>query len=152
LRHHLGYAPGAERPDAQPNHRNGTSAKTVLTDDGALPLAIPRDRAGTFAPQLVPKHARRLPGFDAKVLSLSARGLTVREIQAHLEELYGIEIAPDLVSTVTDAVVDEGTAWQQRPLEPVYPVVILDALRVKRRDEGTVRNKAVYLALQGERI
>lgn len=147
LTHHLGYAPGAERPDAQPNHRNGTTPKTVLTDDGALPLAIPRDRAGTFAPQLVPKHARRLPGFDAKVLSLYARGLTVREIQAHLEELYAVEISPDLVSTVTDAVVDEVTAWQQRPLEPVYPVVILDALRVKMRDEGTVRNKAVYLAL-----
>jgi transposase-like protein len=147
LTHHLGYAPGAAKPAAQPNHRNGTTPKTVLTDDGALPLAIPRDRAGTFAPQLVPTHARRLPGFDAKVLSLYARGLTVREIQAHLEELYAVDVAPDLISTVTDAVLEEVGAWQQRPLEALYPVLILDALRVKIRDEGTVRNKAVYLAL-----
>jgi transposase-like protein len=151
LTHHLGYAPGAARPEGQPNHRNGTTPKRVLTDDGDLDLAVPRDRAGTFAPQLVPKHARRLPGFDAKVLSLYARGLTVRDIRAHLEELYGVEIAPDLVSTVTDAVADEVTAWQQRPLEPVYPVVVLDALRVKVRDEGVVRNKAVYLALGVDR-
>lgn len=151
LTHHLGYAPGAARPPGQPNHRSGTSPKTVLTDDGELELAVPRDRAGSFAPQLVPKHARRLPGFDAKVLSLYARGLTVREIQAHLEELYAVAIAPDLVSAVTDAVVDEVAAWQQRPPEPVYPVVIFDALRVKVRDEGTVRNKAVYLALGVDR-
>jgi len=147
LTHHLGYAPGQDKPADQPNHRNGTTPKTVLTDDGALPLAIPRDRAGTFAPQLVPKGVRRLPGFDAKVLSLYARGLTVREIQGHLEELYQIAIAPDVISTVTDAVLEEVTAWQQRPLDPVYPVVILDALRVKIRDEGVVRNKAVYLAI-----
>ena len=147
LTHHLGYAPGEEKPASQAKHRNGTTPKTVLTDDGALPLAIPRDRAGTFAPQLVPKGVRRLPGFDAKVLSLYARGMTVREIQGHLEELYHIAIAPDVISTVTDAVLDEVTAWQQRPLDPVYPVVILDALRVKIRDEGVVRNKAVYLAL-----
>lgn len=147
LSHHLGYPPGAAKPADQPNHRNGTTPKTVLTDDGALPLAIPRDRAGTFEPQLVPKGVRRLPGFDAKVLSLYARGLTVREIQGHLEELYQIAIAPDVISTVTDAVIEEVTAWQQRPLERVYPVVILDALRVKIRDEGVVRNKAVYLAI-----
>jgi putative transposase len=147
LSHHLGYPPGAAKPADQPNHRNGTTPKTVLTDDGALPLEIPRDRAGTFEPQLVPKGVRRLPGFDAKVLSLYARGLTVREIQGHLEELYQITIAPDVISTVTDAVIDEVTAWQQRPLERVYPVVILDALRVKIRDEGVVRNKAVYLAI-----
>jgi transposase-like protein len=151
LTHHLGYAPGAARPADQPNHRNGATPKRVLTDAGDLDLAVPRDRAGTFAPQLVPKHARRLPGFDAKVLSLYARGMTVREIQGHLEELYAVAIAPDLVSTVTDAVVEEVTAWQQRPLEPVYPVVIFDALRVKIRDEGTVRNKAVYLALGVDR-
>lgn len=116
LTHHLGYAPGAARPAGQPNHRNGTTPKRVRTDDGDLDLAVPRDRAGTFAPQLaygesVPKHARRLPGFDAKVLSLYARGMTVREIQGHLEELYQVAIAPDLVSTVTDAVVEEVTAW-----------------------------------------
>jgi len=147
LTHHLGYAPGETKPPAQANHRNGTTPKTVLTEDGALPLAIPRDRAGTFEPQLVPKHVRRLPRFDQNVLSLYARGMTVREIQAHLEELYQVAVAPDVISTVTDAVLDEVTAWQQRPLEACYPVVIFDALRVKIRDEGTVRNKAVYLAL-----
>lgn len=147
LTHHLGYAPGAGRPADQPNHRNGSTAKTVLTDDGALPLDVPRDRRGTFEPQLVPKHVRRLPGFDAKVLSLYARGLTVREITEHLEELYQVAVAPSLISTVTDAVLEEAAAWQQRPLERCYPVVIFDALRVKIRDEGTVRNKAVYLAL-----
>jgi transposase-like protein len=147
LTQHLGYERGETKPTAQENHRNGTTPKTVITDGGSLPLDIPRDRAGTFTPQLVPKGVRRLPGFDAKVLSLYARGMTVREIQGHLEELYQVAIAPDVISTVTDAVLDEVTAWQQRPLERVYPVVILDALRVKVRDEGVVRNKAAYLAI-----
>lgn len=147
LSHHLGYAPGEPKPEGQPNHRNGTTPKTVLTDDDRLTLDIPRDRAGSFAPQLVPKGLRRLPGFDQKVLSLYARGLTVREIRGHLEELYEVTVAPDLISTVTDEVLAEVTAWQQRPLERCYPVVILDALRVKIRDEGVVRSKAVYLAL-----
>src|SRR5688572_23892804 len=119
----------------------------VLTDTGAVTVAIPRDRAGTFEPQLIPKHQRRLPGFDAKVLGLYARGLTVREMQAHLEELYGVDVSPDLISTVTDAVLEEVTEWQQRPLLPLYPVIFFDALRVRIRDEGTVRAKAVYLAL-----
>lgn len=147
LTHHLGYGRGEEKPDGQPNFRNGTSPKTVLTDDGAIPLAIPRDRAGTFAPQLVPKNARRLPKFDQHVLSLYARGMTVMEIREHLEEMYQVEVAPEFISAVTDEVLEEVTAWQQRPLESSYPVVIFDALRVKIRDEGTVRNKAVYLAL-----
>jgi transposase-like protein len=147
LTHHLGYAPGEPKPAAQPNHRNGTTPKTVVTDDGALPLAIPRDRAGTFTPQLVPKGVRRLPRFDQNVLSLYARGMSVREIRAHLEELYQVEVAPDLISTVTDEVLEEITAWQQRPLDSCYPVVFFDALRVKIRDEGVVRTKAVYLAL-----
>jgi transposase-like protein len=151
LTHHLGYAPGAEKPAAQANHRNGSTPKTVLTDDDAVTLAIPRDRAGTFEPQLVPKHVRRLPGFDQKVLSLYARGMTVREIQGHLEELYQIEIAPSVISTVTDAVVEEATQWQQRPLESVYAVVLFDCLRVKIRDEGVVKNKAVYVALGVDR-
>lgn len=151
LTHHLGYAPGAEKPAEQTNHRNGSTPKTVLTDDDAVTLAIPRDRAGTFAPQLVPKHVRRLPGFDQKVLSLYARGMTVREIQGHLEELYQIEIAPSVISTVTDAVVEEATQWQQRPLESVYAVVLFDCLRVKIRDEGVVKNKAVYVALGVDR-
>jgi len=151
LTHHLGYAPGEEKPAEQPNHRNGSTPKTVLTDADSLTLAIPRDRAGTFEPQLVPKHVRRLPGFDQKVLSLYARGLTVREIQGHLEELYQIEIAPSVISTVTDAVVEEVTQWQQRPLDAVYPVVLFDCLRVKIRDEGLVKNKAVYVALGVDR-
>jgi len=147
LTHHLGYAPGEVKPAAQPNHRNGTTPKTVVTEDGALPLAIPRDRAGTFTPQLVPKGVRRLPRFDQNVLSLYARGMSVREIREHLEELYQVDVAPDLISPVTDEVLEEITAWQQRPLEACYPVVFFDALRVKIRDEGVVRTKAVYLAL-----
>jgi putative transposase len=119
----------------------------VLTDDGPLALDVPRDRAGTFEPRLIGKHERRFTGFDDKVIALYARGLTVREIQAFLGEMYGVEVSPDLISTVTDAVVAEVTAWQARPLEPMYPVVFFDALRVKIRDEAVVRSKAVYLAL-----
>lgn len=147
LTHHLGYAPGAPRPDDVSNHRNGTTGKTVLTDDGPVDLEVPRDRAGTFEPVLIPKHERRFTGFDDKILALYARGLTVREIQAFLHEMYAIDVSPDLISTVTDAVVEEVTAWQARPLDRVYPVVFFDALRVKIRDEGTVRSKAVYVAL-----
>lgn len=147
LTHHLGYAQGEAKPSAQGNHRNGSTPKTVLTDEGAIPLAIPRDRAGTFEPVLIPKNARRLPRFDQNVLSLYARGMSVREIREHLEELYQVEVAPSFISAVTDEVLEEITAWQSRPLERCYPVVIFDALRVKIRDEGTVRSKAVYLAL-----
>src|SRR5947208_3600491 len=147
LTHHLGYAVGGAKPEATTNHRNGTSGKTVLTDDGPLPLAVPRDRDGTFEPRLIGKHERRFTGFDDKVIALYARGLTVREIQAFLGEMYGVEVSPDLISTVTDAVVAEVTAWQARPLEPMYPVVFFDALRVKIGDEAVVRSKAIYLAL-----
>jgi transposase-like protein len=147
LTHHLGYPPGAAKPEDASNHRNGTSGKTVLTDDGPLAIAVPRDRAGTFEPQLIPKHERRFAGFDDKILALYARGLTVREIQAFLAEMYAVDVSPDLISTVTDAVTAEVTTWQARPLEPMYPVVFFDALRVKIRDEGTVRSKAIYLAL-----
>jgi putative transposase len=150
LGHHLAQealAPPPALGRRRRNHRNGSSPKTVLTETGAVTVAIPRDRAGTFEPQLIPKHQRRLPGFDAKVLALYARGLTVREMQAHLTELYGVAVSPDLISTVTDAVLEEVTEWQQRPLLPVYPVIFFDALRVRIRDEGTVRSKAVYLAL-----
>lgn len=147
LSHHLGYAPGEPKPEETPNHRNGTSTKTVLTDEGPVALEIPRDRDGTFAPVLVPKHARRLAGFDDKVLALYARGLSTREIQYYLQEIYAIEVSPDLISAVTDAVVTEVTAWQTRPLEAMYPVVFFDALRIKIRDEGVVRSKAMYLAL-----
>ena len=147
LSHHLGYEPGAERPASVLNHRNGGTSKTVLTGDGQLRIVTPRDRDGSFEPLLVPKHARRFVGFDDKIVALYARGLTVREIEAFLLETYGIEVSPDLISTVTDGVLGEVTAWQNRPLEPVYPVVFFDALRVKIRDEAVVRNKAVYLAL-----
>jgi transposase-like protein len=147
LSYHLGYPPGGTKPDETTNHRNGTSEKRVITDDGPIAVEIPRDRHGTFEPRLIPKHARRLAGFDDKVLALYARGLTVREIQKFLEEIYAIEVSPDLISEVTDAVVAEVTTWQSRPLEPLYPVVFFDALRVKIRDEAVVRSKAVYLAL-----
>jgi transposase-like protein len=147
LTHYLGYPPGGTRPDEMTNHRNGTSGKTVLTDDGPLPIEVPRDREGTFEPRLIGKHERRFTGFDDKILALYARGMTVREIQAFLAEMYAVEVSPELISTVTDAVVAEVTAWQSRPLEPMYPVVFFDALRVKIRDEATVRSKAVYLAL-----
>lgn len=147
LQHHLTREAVQAPPDAPANHRNGTSPKTVLTDDGTVPLAIPRDRAGTFEPQLISKHARRFTGFDDKVLALYARGLSVREIQAFLAEMYAVDVSPDLISTVTDAVMSEVTAWQTRPLEALYPVVFFDALRVKMRDEGGVQTKAVYLAL-----
>lgn len=147
LTHHLGYPPGGGKPADTTNQRNGTSGKTVLTDDGPLTLDIPRDRDGTFEPQLIGKHERRFTGFDDKILALYARGLTVREIQAFLVEMYAVDVSPDFISTVTDAVHEEVTAWQSRPLEPMYPVVFVDALRVKIRDEATVRSKAVYLAL-----
>jgi transposase-like protein len=147
LTHYLGYPPGGTRPDEMTNHRNGTSGKTVLTDDGPLPIEVPRDREGTFEPRLIGKHERRFTGFDDKILALYARGMTVRESQAFLAERYAVEVSPDLISTVTDAVVAEVTAWQSRPLEPMYPVVFFDALRVKIRDEATGRSTAVYLAL-----
>jgi len=148
LTHHLGYEKGAAPCGrAKGNSRNGHSAKTVLTDDGSIDLSIPRDRAGTFEPILVPKGVTRLDGFDSKIISLYARGLSVREIQAHLYELYGTEVSPDLISRVTDAVLEEVKEWQNRPLDALYPIVFFDALRVKVRDEGIVKSKAVYVAL-----
>jgi transposase-like protein len=129
------------------NHRNGSSAKTVLTPEGALELSIPRDRHGRFDPALIAKYRRRFPGFDDKIIALYARGMSTRDIQGHVRELYGLEISPDLVSAVTDSVIDEVTAWQSRPLESRYAIVFFDALRVKIRDEGLVKNKAVYLAI-----
>lgn len=138
---------GAEGEQAAGNHRNGRSPKRVLTDSGALPLTIPRDRHGRFEPKLIAKYKRRFPGFDEKIIALYARGMSTRDIQAHIRELYGLEISPDLVSAVTDAVHEQVSAWQSRPLEPVYAIVFFDALRVKIRDEGAVRNKAVYLAI-----
>ena len=141
----LERALGAEKGDpagrSSGNSRNGYSSKTVIGDDGAIEIAVPRDRNGSFEPQIVAKGQTRLDGFDDRVISLYARGLSVREIQAHLQELYRVEVSPDLISRVTDAVLEEVREWQTRPLDPVYPVIFFDALRVKIRDEGLVRNK-----------
>ena len=143
----IGHHLDSGETDGRANSRNGYGRKTVLTDTGKIAIKVPRDRLGTFDPQLIAKYQRRFPGFDEKIVSMYARGMSVREIQGHLRELYGIEVSPDLVSAVTDAVLDEVAEWQERPLEPVYPLVFFDALRVKVRDEGTVRNKAVHVAL-----
>ncbi|TNF74473.1 MAG: IS256 family transposase [Acidobacteria bacterium] len=132
---------------ASGNHRNGTSPKTVDTGSERVVLDIPRDRQGRFDPVLIGKYQRRFPGFDEKIIAMYARGMSTRDIQAHIEEIYGIEVSPALVSAVTDAVLEEVKAWQSRPLEPTYAIVYFDALRVKIRDEGLVRNKAVYLAI-----
>lgn len=147
MSHHLGYAPGMAKPEETTNHRNGSSGKTVLTDDGPLRIEIPRDRQGSFEPQLIGKHERRFAGFDDKIIAMYARGMTVREVQAYLLEMYAVEVSADFISSVTDAVMAEVTAWQARPLEPLYPVVFFDALRVKIREDAVVRNKAIYLAL-----
>ena len=144
---HLGYEKGDPDGRGSGNSRNGSSSKRLLTQDGEIEIAVPRDRAGSFEPQLIAKGQTRFDGFDDKILSLYARGMTVREIQGHLAELYGADVSPDLISRVTDAVLDEVREWQNRPLDPVYPVVFFDALRVKIRDEGLVKNKAVYVAL-----
>jgi len=147
LTHHLGYPPGASKSDDAGNHRNGVSAKTVLTEDGPLRIDVPRDREGSFEPLLIPKHERRFTGFDDKIVAMYARGMTVREIQGFLAEQYATDVSPEFISSVTDAVMAEVTAWQSRPLEPVYPVIFFDALRVKIREDAVVRNKAIYLAL-----
>jgi putative transposase len=144
---HLGYDPHEKGETARENNRNGSSTKTVLTDTGNLPIEVPRDRTGSFEPQLVKKRQRRLQGFDDKVISLYARGMSTREIQGHLEELYSTDVSPTLISAVTDAVIDDLKAWQARPLEALYPIVYLDALFVKSRQDGPVAARAVYLAL-----
>ncbi len=141
-----GPPPGEEREDAS-NRRNGTSSKTVITDSGKVVLDIPGDRNGTFDPLLIAKYQRRFPEFDTKIIGLYARGMTVREIQGYIEQIYGFEASPGLISAITDAVMDEVRAWQARPLEPCYPVVFLDAIRVNIRDQGVMANKAVSVAL-----
>jgi putative transposase len=147
MNEHLGYRPGESKPEGQANQRNGTSGKTVITDDGPMRIEVPRDREGSFEPQIIGKHERRFTGFDQKIIAMYARGMTIREIQGYLVEMYGTEVSPEFISKVTDEVSAEITAWQNRPLEPMYPVVFFDALRVKIRDDAVVRNKAVYLAL-----
>jgi len=141
--HHLATG----EPDGSANSRNGFGSKTVLTDTGKIELEIPRDRLARFDPKLIGKYQRRFPGFDDKVISMYARGMSTREIQGHLQELYGLDVSPDLISTVTDSVLDEIAEWQNRPLERLYPLVFFDAIRVKIRDEGSVKNKAIYVAL-----
>jgi putative transposase len=136
-----------ERVEGGANRRNGHSKKSVLTGTSKMTLSIPRDRAGTFDPKLIAKYQRRFPDFDDKIISMYARGMSVREIRGHLEELYGIDVSADLISAVTDAVLEEVAEWQNRPLDVCYPLVFFDAIRVKIRDEGFVRNKAVYIAL-----
>ncbi|GAB2722720.1 hypothetical protein GCM10010442_49960 [Kitasatospora kifunensis] len=143
---HLGYEKHDPAGRGSGNSRNGTSAKTVLTDVGAVTVAVPRDRNGDFEPQLVPKNARRLAGFNDRILSLYARGMSVRDIRSHLARIYGVEVSPDLISKVTDAVVDELAGWQNRPLDAVWPVIYIDALWVKIRS-GAVASKPVHLAV-----
>ena len=147
LTEHLGYAPGQAPPGGAGNHRNGHTAKTVQTELGPVPVKTPRDRRGTFEPTLVGKRQTRLAGLDEKILGLYAGGMTVRDIAAHLTELYGVEVGRDTISRVTDAVLEDVEAWRTRPLEAVYPIVYFDALRVRVREDRSVRNLACYLAL-----
>jgi len=147
MEHHLGHGRHEPVGNTTGNTRNGRSRKTLKGEFGEMPIDIPRDRDGNFEPQLIEKHQTRWSGFDDKIISLYARGMTVREIKGHLEEMYGAEVSPALISSVTDAVMDEVKAWQMRPLDKLYPIVYLDCIHVKVRDNGMVRTKAVYLAL-----
>jgi putative transposase len=147
LTQHLGYEKHDAAGDNSGNSRNGKSQKTLKGDFGNLPIDVPRDRDASFEPQIVPKGQTRFDGFDDKILSLYARGMTTREIQGHLEEIYQVEVSPALISSVTDAVIEEVKAWQNRPLEALYPILYLDALQVKVRDGAHIRNKAIYLAI-----
>jgi putative transposase len=147
LAHHLGYQKHEPEGRGSGNSRNGQSRKKVQGDFGEVEIAVPRDRNSSFEPKILPKHERRFAGFDDKILSLYARGMTTREIQSHVEEIYGTEVSPSLISEVTDAVLEEVRAWQSRPLEAVYPILYLDALIVKMRHEGRVENRAVFVAI-----
>ena len=147
LTDHLGHKKHAPVVNRSGNARNGASAKTIKGNFGTLPIEIPRDRDSSFEPAIISKGQTRFAGFDDKIISLYARGLTTRDIQGHLKEIYGVEVSPSLISTVTDAVADEVKIWQNRPLDALYPIVYMDAIRVKCRDNGHVINKAVYLAI-----
>ena len=144
---HLGHDKHAPVANTLGNVRNGQSVKTVTGEFGDVEITVPRDRHASFTPQLIPKHQRRFPGLDDRILSLYARGMTTREIAAHLQEMFGAEVSPTLISTITDTVADEVRAWQARPLEPLYPILYLDCLMVKSREAGTVANRAIYLAM-----
>ena len=147
MEHHLGYERGEEPPGTQSNRRNGKGKKRLRTGQGEVQIEVPRDRDGSFEPQLVPKHQRTFAGFDDKIIAMYARGMTVRDIREQLEELYDVDVSPDLISRVTDGVLDELRVWQSRPLEPVYCIVYLDALVVKIRTKAGVRNRAIYIAV-----
>ena len=151
LSDHLGYESGEEVPEEQSNRRNGKRVKTVRTKQGHLKIEVPRDREGSFEPKLVGKYKRDFDGFDDQILSMYGRGLTTRDIKNHLQEIYGVEVSPELVSRVTDAVIDELREWQTRPLESIYAVVYIDALVVKIRDQGRVENKAVHVVVGVDR-
>ena len=155
LTDHVGYEPHCEPPGGAENTRNGTTPKTLITDQGKVPIDAPRDRNGSFEPKIVRKRQRRFVGFDEKILALYSRGLSTRDIEAHLEEMYGVKVGRDLITKVTDAVMDDVRAWAQRPLEDVYPVIFLDAMVSKIREGGSVQRQACYLALgitvEGER-
>ena len=147
LTHHLGYEKGQAEGRGTGNNRNGTSRKTVQGDFGSTEIAVPRDRNGSFEPQILPKHERRWTGFDDKIVSMYARGMSTRDIEAHLREIYGVDVSATLISQVTEEVKEEVRAWQSRPLEPLYTIVYLDALVVKMRHEGRVENRAVFVAI-----
>jgi putative transposase len=147
MTHHLGYAPHDAAGDNSGNSRNGKSKKTITGKRGTVEIDVPRDRKSEFEPQMIRKGQRRFDGFDDKIISMYARGMSCRQIQAHLQEIYSVEVSPDLISTVTDGVIDEVRAWQSRPLDPLYPILYLDALQVKIKSEGRVANKAIYLAI-----
>ncbi len=147
MTHHLGYAPHDAAGDNSGNSRNGKSKKTITGKRGTVEIDVPRDRKSEFEPQMIRKGQRRFDGFDDKIISMYARGMSCRQIQAPLQEIYSVEVSPDLISTVTDGVIDEVRAWQSRPLDPLYPILYLDALQVKIKSEGRVANKAIYLAI-----
>jgi putative transposase len=147
MTYHLGYPPRGERPEGEENSRNGYSPKTIITKEGEMEISQPRDRQGSFRPILIEKGQKRFDGWDEKIIGMYARGMSEREIRAFLIEQYKIEVSPEFISTVTDTVIEEIKEWQNLPLEEVYAIVYLDALRVKIRDQGSVKNKAVYLAL-----
>jgi len=147
LTHHLGYEKNSRHTGESENSRNGTSRKTLKGDIGKLEIKVPRDRKSEFDPKIIAKNQTHWNGFDDKIISMYARGMTTRQVQAHLQEIYQVEVSPDLISTVTSGVIDEVLQWQSRPIDPVYPIVYLDALRVKVRDDGLIKNKAVYLAI-----
>src|SRR2546426_5136982 len=151
LTEHLGYEPHQEPPGGTGNTRNGSTAKTLATEQGPVRIETPRDRKGSFEPQIIRKGQRRFQGFDDKILALYSRGLSTRDIEAHLAEIYGVSVGRDLISRVTDAVMDDVREWQQRPLDDVYPVIFLDALVLKIREGGSVQRRACYLAVSGKR-